>query len=53
MTVTSLRTDRPVDRTVERPAAVWVPVRGADGRTRMEMRWTDPRRISTRRRSAA
>ena len=25
-----------------RMTCTWVPVRGADGRTRMEMRWTVP-----------
>lgn len=31
-----------------RLTCTWVPVRGADGRTRMEMRWVDTARRSTR-----
>lgn len=53
MSVTTLRTERPADRTLECPSPVWVPVRGTDGRTRMEMRWTDPRRRTVRRGHAA
>ena len=38
MTVSSIRT-----RDTRRPrlTCTWVPVRGTDGRTRMEMRWVD------------
>lgn len=39
-------------KTGARPAArltcTWVPVHGKDGRTRMEMRWTEPVPRSTR-----
>lgn len=31
-----------------RLTCVWVPVRGQDGRTRMEMRWVDATHRSTR-----
>ncbi len=39
-----------VDTTTTRTglAVRWVPVTDADGRTRMEMRWTTPHRLRTR-----
>ncbi len=39
-----------VDTTTTRTglAMRWVPVTDADGRTRMEMRWTTPYRLRTR-----
>lgn len=54
MTVTAL-----TKKTEARPAArltcTWVPVRGEDGRTRMEMRWVEQTAAPTARstRSAA
>ncbi|GAB3114820.1 hypothetical protein GCM10027055_21550 [Janibacter alkaliphilus] len=48
MTVTTLRTPQ----RSERLTLTWVPVRGADGRTRMEMRWTDNTRRASRRSAA-
>ncbi|WP_435199171.1 hypothetical protein [Janibacter sp. GS2] len=51
MTVTTLKAPTDAARTAPRLTCTWVPVRGEDGRTRMEMRWVaEPRR---RARSAA
>ena len=45
MTVTPMTTDvRPTPRLT----CTWVPVRGRDGRTRMEMRWVDQTRRAAR-----
>lgn len=45
MTVTTIKTSRPAPRLT----CTWVPVRGKDGRTRMEMRWVDATRRTARR----
>ncbi|UTT65087.1 hypothetical protein NMQ01_10155 [Janibacter sp. CX7] len=45
MTVSPMKTARPAPKLT----CTWVPVRGADGRTRMEMRWIDESRRSARR----
>lgn len=42
MTVTALKTE--TTRPAPKMTCIWVPVRGVDGRTRMEMRWIDPTR---------
>lgn len=47
MTVTRLTTTSTA-RPAPRPTCTWVPVRGKDGRTRMEMRWAVPTPRSTR-----
>lgn len=47
MTVTPLTTKTEA-RPAARPTCTWVPVRGQDGRTRMEMRWVTPTPHSTR-----
>lgn len=39
MTVTTMRT---APKREQQLRATWVPVRGTDGRTRMEMRWVEP-----------
>ncbi|MCB5992993.1 hypothetical protein [Janibacter melonis] len=41
MTVTHLTTTAPASAE-RRLTCTWVPVRGEDGRTRMEMRWVEP-----------
>lgn len=47
MTVTPMKTPER-SRPAPRLTCTWVPVRGADGRTRMEMRWIDRARPATR-----
>lgn len=46
MTVSTIRTTK---RQPKGLSMTWVPVRGNDGRTRMEMRWSDATRRSERR----
>lgn len=54
MTVTPMKTTTVATRPAPRLTCTWVPVRGKDGRTRMEMRWTDEsRRPARSTRSAA
>lgn len=48
MTVTPMKKASDATRPTSRPTCHWVPVRGKDGRTRMEMRWTDGSRRTTR-----
>lgn len=48
MTVSTFRTAQRQPKLT----AIWVPVRGNDGRTRMEMRWSDASRRAERRTAA-
>ncbi len=41
MTVSTMKPPTDTPRRAPRLTCSWVPVRGTDGRTRMEMRWTD------------
>lgn len=45
MPVTTMRAPA---RQTQRLVGVWIPVRGTDGRTRMEMRWVDNTRSARR-----
>ena len=48
MTVTPLKKTTDATRPAPRLTCTWVPVRGTDGRTHMEMRWTDESKRPTR-----
>lgn len=48
MTVSPMKKPDDAKRPAPRLACAWVPVRGKDGRTRMEMRWTDESRRAAR-----
>lgn len=47
MTITPMKKPE-ATRTAPKLTCTWVPVRGEDGRTRMEMRWIDESRRTAR-----